>query len=94
MSLVATIIANRFCRRGCCYKYAIKLHNCKKTTLSRASFPEKPYVSLENPEQREFAEEDPKGFLKHYPDGAILDEVQRCYGIVNLSREFGVSLRY
>lgn len=49
-----------------------------KTTLSRASFPEKPYVSLENPEQREFAEEDPKGFLRRYPDGAILDEVQRC----------------
>lgn len=49
-----------------------------KTTLSRAVFPEKPYVSLEDPDQRAFAEEDPKGFLSRYPDGAILDEVQRC----------------
>jgi len=53
-------------------------HQSGKTTLSRATFPEKPYVSLENPEQREFAEGDPKGFLERYPDGAILDEVQRC----------------
>ncbi|MEL7124515.1 MAG: AAA family ATPase, partial [Bacteroidota bacterium] len=48
-----------------------------KTTLSRYCFPEKPYVSLENPEQRQFALEDPKGFLATYPDGAILDEIQR-----------------
>ncbi len=54
-----------------------------KTTLSRASFPEKPYVSLENPEQREFAVDDPKGFLKGYPDGAILDEVQRCPNLLS-----------
>lgn len=48
-----------------------------KTTLSRYCFPEKPYVSLENPENRQFATEDPKGFLKTYSDGAILDEIQR-----------------
>ena len=48
-----------------------------KTTLVRAIFPEKPYISLENPDQRLFANEDPRGFLSRYPDGAIFDEVQR-----------------
>ena len=49
-----------------------------KTTLSRMCFPEKPYVSLENPQNRQFALEDPSGFLASYPDGAILDEIQRA----------------
>jgi len=49
-----------------------------KTTLARRVFPDKRYVSLEDPNQREFAEEDPKGFLSNLPDGAVLDEVQRC----------------
>ncbi|MEM6264569.1 MAG: ATP-binding protein [Bacteroidota bacterium] len=48
-----------------------------KTTLSRMCFPRKPYVSLENPANRAFANEDPIGFLAAYPDGAILDEIQR-----------------
>ncbi len=48
-----------------------------KTTLTRASFPDKPYVSLEDPDQRDFAKEDPRRFLSQYPDGAVLDEVQR-----------------
>jgi len=48
-----------------------------KTTLLRGLFPELPYVNLETPESRNFAQSDPKGFLRHYPDGAVLDEVQR-----------------
>ncbi len=48
-----------------------------KTTLSRAAFPDKPYVSLEDPDVREFAATDPRRFLSRYPDGAILDEAQR-----------------
>jgi len=48
-----------------------------KTTLVRATFAEKPYVSLENPDTRRFAMEDPRGFLYQYKNGAILDEVQR-----------------
>jgi predicted AAA+ superfamily ATPase len=48
-----------------------------KTTLVRAVFNSKPYVSLENPDNRNYALEDPRGFLANYPDGAILDEVQR-----------------
>ena len=49
-----------------------------KTTLARASFPDKNYASLEDPDNREFAEEDPGGFLARFPDGAILGEVHRC----------------
>jgi uncharacterized protein len=48
-----------------------------KTTLVRELFKHKPYLSLENPDTRRFALEDPRGFLAGYPDGAILDEAQR-----------------
>jgi uncharacterized protein len=48
-----------------------------KTTLSRMAFPELPYVSLENPIQRELAQQDPLAFFARYRDGAIIDEVQR-----------------
>jgi predicted AAA+ superfamily ATPase len=48
-----------------------------KTTLSRMAFPDLPYVSLENPAQRELAQEDPVAFLARYREGAVIDEVQR-----------------
>ncbi len=48
-----------------------------KTTLARSVFPGKPYVSLEDPDVRRFAMDDPRGFLGGYPQGAILDEIQR-----------------
>lgn len=48
-----------------------------KSTLLRETFPEYKYVSLENPEERLFAQSDPKGFLSTYPDKTIIDEVQR-----------------
>lgn len=48
-----------------------------KTTLVRSVFPDKPYANLENPDVRAFAQEDPRGFLGQYPQGAILDEFQR-----------------
>lgn len=48
-----------------------------KTTLAKDTFPDKPYVSLEDPDQRAFASEDPRRFLSRYGDGAVLDEVQR-----------------
>lgn len=52
-----------------------------KSTLVRNVFQEKPYVSLEDLDERMFATEDPRGFLSRYPDGAILDEVQHCPGL-------------
>lgn len=54
-----------------------------KTTLARACFPDKPYISLENPDEREFATQDPRRFLARFPDGAILDEVQRCPALLS-----------
>lgn len=48
-----------------------------KTTLARAEFADKDYVSLENPAELAFAQEDPKGFLARFADGAIFDEAQR-----------------
>jgi uncharacterized protein len=48
-----------------------------KTTLCRTTFPELAYANLESPDTRRFALEDPHGFLAQFPDGAILDEVQR-----------------
>jgi predicted AAA+ superfamily ATPase len=49
-----------------------------KTTLVKAAFPHLPYVSLENPDIRQIALTDPRGFLSNYGDGAILDEVQNA----------------
>lgn len=50
-----------------------------KTTLLKYLFAEKlPYVSLEDIDLRSFALEDPRGFLRNYPNGAIFDEVQRA----------------
>ena len=47
-----------------------------KTTLLKSLFPEKPYVTLENPDTRLLATTDPRRFLATYTEGAILDEVQ------------------
>ena len=52
-----------------------------KTTLAKFVFGTKPYVSLENPDTREFASKDPRSFLEQYPEGAVLDEIQRTPAI-------------
>jgi predicted AAA+ superfamily ATPase len=49
-----------------------------KTTLVRHVFKDKPYVSLENPDIRRFALDDPRGFLSQYKTGAVFDEIQRA----------------
>ena len=54
-----------------------------KTTLVRHVFSNKPYVSLENPDDREFAQLDPRAFLAKFPDGAILDEIQRLPALLS-----------
>ena len=48
-----------------------------KTTLLKSLFPDYRYVSLENPDIRAFAEEDPVGFMAEYESNVILDEAQR-----------------
>ncbi|MCF7849005.1 MAG: ATP-binding protein [Kiritimatiellales bacterium] len=47
-----------------------------KTTLCKAVFADKPYLSLEDLDNRSFASQDPRGFLSEIPDGAVLDEIQ------------------
>lgn len=49
-----------------------------KATMARAVFAGKPYVSLENPDVRELATDDPRAFLSRYREGAVLDEAQRA----------------
>ena len=49
-----------------------------KTTLCKAAFPALAYRSLESPDVRLHAQEDPRGFLAGLQDGAILDEIQRA----------------
>lgn len=48
-----------------------------KTTLAKALFADYTYLSLENIELRNFAQNDPKGFLETHSGKVILDEVQR-----------------
>lgn len=49
-----------------------------KTTLVKALFKYKPYVNLEAPDIRRLAILDPRAFLRQFPDGAVLDEIQRA----------------
>lgn len=49
-----------------------------KSTLCRMVFKEHPFANLEAPDIRAFAQEDPRGFLSQFPNGAVLDEIQRC----------------
>ena len=48
-----------------------------KTTLAQAVFPRHDYVSLEDPDVRRHAVEDPRGFFESHPTPLIIDEVQR-----------------
>lgn len=54
-----------------------------KTTLAKAIFSNRPYTSLEDPDMRQAATDDPRSFLERFPEGAVLDEVQRCPQILS-----------
>lgn len=70
-----------------------------KTTLVRHTFPDKTYVSLEDPDLRQYALTDPRAFLAEIGRnsvGVILDEAQRApelfsylQGIVDTTRQPG-----
>ena len=47
-----------------------------KTTLLRAIYTDLPYATLEDPDARALAIDDPRGFLSNFPHGGIFDEVQ------------------
>jgi len=48
-----------------------------KTTFLRTEFPHYEYVNLENIDVRNFAKDDPNGFLNQFTKYVIFDEVQR-----------------
>lgn len=47
-----------------------------KTTLAQMVAPDYTYVNLEDLSTRDFAKNDPKGFLETYPNRIIIDEIQ------------------
>ncbi len=47
-----------------------------KSTLVKETFPEYRYVSLEDPDIRAFAQEDPRLFLERYDEEVVIDEAQ------------------
>lgn len=49
-----------------------------KTTLSKKVFEGHEYISLEEPNERDFALSDAKGFMRRFAGGVILDEIQRA----------------
>lgn len=48
-----------------------------KSTLLKHAFPDYQYISLEDLDMREFAANDPRGFLNSHPHHVIIDEAQR-----------------
>lgn len=68
-----------------------------KTTLCKLTWPKRRYLSLEDPDTRLLAEQDPRGFLRINPPPVIFDEIQRIptllsyiQGIVDQSHEPGL----
>ncbi|HQO09573.1 MAG TPA: ATP-binding protein [Clostridiales bacterium] len=68
-----------------------------KTTLLKYVFPDFDYISLEDPDSRKYAYDDPRGFLSQYRNGVIIDEAQRVpdlfsyiQGIVDQEKKNGM----
>ncbi|MCX6929520.1 MAG: ATP-binding protein [Verrucomicrobia bacterium] len=58
-----------------------------KSTVCKKVFANLPYATLESPDVRAFSLEDPRGFLKQFPQGAILDEIQNSEAISSYLQE-------
>lgn len=54
-----------------------------KTTLAQMTFPNHAYYSLEDPDARRQANEDPRGLLGKFSTGVILDEIQRVPSLLS-----------
>lgn len=48
-----------------------------KTTLAKMTFPEKKYITFDDPQSRSIAKGNPRDFLLAFPEGAIFDEAQK-----------------
>ncbi|MCP5007330.1 MAG: ATP-binding protein [Planctomycetes bacterium] len=58
-----------------------------KTTLCKKTFHSMPYITLERVENRKHAENDPLDFLNQYPEGVIIDEIQRVPDLTSYIQE-------
>lgn len=71
----------------CCTEYPVVTvfgpRQSGKTVLVRENFPDKPYYLLEDPDTRQAAEMDPRGFLGQMKEGAVLDEIQRLPALLS-----------
>lgn len=59
-----------------------------KSTLARALFSSYKYVSLETPDDRQLAEQDPRQFFERYFGSVIIDEVQRVPELLSYIQTF------
>ena len=57
-----------------------------KSTLLKSCFADYKYVSLEDPDIRQLAENDPRGFLKNCGTKCIIDEAQRVPDLFSNNR--------
>ena len=58
-----------------------------KSTVCQKVFANLPCATLESPDVRAFASEDPRGFLKQFPKGAVLDEIQNSPQLASYLQE-------
>lgn len=58
-----------------------------KTTLLRRMYPKLRYASMDAPDLRAAALEDPRGFLAQFPAPAILDEIQQAPELLSYVKE-------
>ena len=54
-----------------------------KTTLVRHTFPQMDYISLEDLDSRDYAINDPRGFLAQFSGSVILDEIQKTPSLLS-----------
>ena len=59
-----------------------------KTLLCKYVFKNKPYILFEDLDQREYAQNDPRGFLEQFPEGAVFDEIQKAPQIISYLQGF------
>lgn len=64
-----------------------------KTTLAKAVFPHKKYVSFDDRTMRELAASNPRDFIAAFPDGAIFDEAQKVPDIFDAIKLYVDSAR-
>lgn len=75
---ISRVLGDRLCRLARSFPVVAVTgpRQSGKTTLVREIFVDKPYISMEDPDTRMLALEDPRGLLARYPEGAVIDEAQ------------------